>query len=790
MLVEKPILKFHFQLMLSKTFYFSIVFLCLVFGGQAQPCNLTIEGHIFDEVSGMPLSYVNVYLQETGSGGVTDENGDFKLDDLCSGAYHLVLSHIGCEAKKFHLDFVKDTVIRIGLLHTPKSMTTVVIGGKNNQHIEQPNSSVNRQTIENNSNQNLSGLLENESGIHLIKNGNGISKPIVHGLYGNRLTILNNGIIQGGQQWGNDHSPEIDPFTADQILVLKGASAIEYGGGNMGSVILVEPKRIPRDPHLHGQFNYVFETNGNGHSANVRLGKYSESLSWRINGTFKRYGDRKTADYFLNNTGIREANFAVQLEKSIKDKLFLDVYASTFNTELGVLSGSHIGSLMDLESALTRAVPFYTEPDFSYGIDAPKQKVSHHLLKTKSKYYFNDSETIELVLAGQVNDRKEFDVRRSGRTDIPALSLLQYTFNSELKYTKKLRNNLNFKIGNQNILIDNTNNPETGTLPLIPDYISWKSGLFSTLSKRFNKTQASLGLRYDFEQQDVRAISNSTPREVQAYDNSFHSIGVLFRIQHDLSKSHSVSFNSGYTTRNPAINELYSNGLHQGVSGIEEGDVNLGIEKALKNTLEYKWIPGTDFSLSALVYFQHFDNYIFLNPQDEFRPTIRGVFPVFKYEQTDANIFGIDISTRFTIANSVFGTFKYSYLRGEDVESDQPLVFMPPNNFFTSLTYQTKRPVRFSEKLILEKTEIELNSRIVLEQKHILPEQDFLAPPSSYALVGLKLSADIIFSHQKIKCFVKADNLLNTKYRDYLNRQRYFADEIGLSVSFGVNYKF
>jgi iron complex outermembrane receptor protein len=776
--------------MYNKKILLFIAFFFAIFECHAQNCKLSIKGDVFDETTELPLSYVNVFIQETSLGTLTDDKGSFLLDSICVGKYDLIFSRIGYESKKIQIDFVRDTILNIRLSNTITSLDEVVVEGKKNDFNNQANLSINRETIEDNSNQNLSGLLENETGVHLIKNGSGISKPIVHGLYGNRLTILNNGIAQSGQQWGNDHSPEIDPYSADKITVLKGANAIEYGGGNLGSVILVEPKKIERKPHLHGQASYAFETNGRGHSLNTRLEKYSPLLAWRINGTLKKSGDKKTADYFLNNTGTEEANFSIQLEKSWKSKLFFDFYASTFNTRLGILRGSHIGNLTDLEQALTSQVPFFTEPDFSYKIDAPRQQVSHHLVKSKAKYFIKENKIIELVVAAQINNRKEFDVRRGGRTDIPTLSLAQYTFNSEFKYTNNFGEDWNFKLGNQTIVTDNTNNPETGILPLIPDYISWKNGLFSTLSKNKNKIQFSIGIRYDYEYQNAITISNSLPREIIRYKNQYHNVSGLSTIKLDIAKSQSISFNTGYAMRNPAINELYSNGLHQGVSGIEEGDINLKTENAFKNIVEYKWFPSTHFSIHALAYYQHFKNYIFLNPQDEIRLTIRGAFPVFRYEQTDANIYGLDISMKYDIGNSLFGMLKYSYLRGDDTRNNTPLVFMPPNRFFGSLSYRAKKIIKLSKNVSMEKSEIEINNKLVLEQNNILSEQDFVKPPPIYNLLGLKISSNIIFSNYKIRCFAKADNLFNTRYRDYLNRQRYFADDTGLSVTIGVNFKF
>jgi iron complex outermembrane receptor protein len=776
--------------MFNKNFVLCIALLLLAVMGKAQNCNLSVRGFVFDEATKLPLSFVNVFVQENTDATLTDDKGNFVLDSICAGSHHFIFSHIGCEAIKIHLDLSRDTILNIALPHTATSLATVVVEGKKNNFNYQANSAINRQAIEDNSHQNLSNLLENETGVHLIKNGTAISKPVVHGLYGNRLTILNNGIMQSGQQWGNDHSPEIDPYSADKITVLKGVNAIEYGGGNMGSAILVEPKPIKKEPHLHGQMNYAYESNGRGNTLNARLEKYSPQLAWRINGTLKKYGDRKTATYWLNNTGIEEANFAVQLEKAWKDKLFLDLYASTFNTQLGILRGSHIGNLTDLEQALTKDIPYFTEPNFSYNIDAPKQQVSHQLVKIRARYFLPQKQTLELVLAGQLNNRKEFDVRRSGRTDIPALSLYQYTLNAELKYAKDFYGNWIFKVGNQNIFTNNTNNPETGILPLIPDYIAWKNGVFSTLSKSYGKAHFNIGIRYDFEYQNVAAISNSVPRVIIRYNNLFHNISGLVGIDYDINKAQSISLNSGYTSRNPAINELYSNGLHQGVSGIEEGDINLKTENALKNTLEYKWLPSPNFSLNALLYQQYFKNYIYLNPQDEIRLTIRGAFPLFKYEQTDANIYGLDVSAQFTIGGSLFGLVKYSYLKGNDIKNDIPLVFMPPNRIFGSLMYRIKKPIKFSSAIIMEGLELEANNRLIFEQKNTLPQQDFAPPPPTYNLLGLKISADIMFANYKFRLFTKFDNLFNVKYRDYLNRQRYFADDIGLSVILGVGLKF
>lgn len=777
--------------MFNKKVHFIIAI--LFFGSfwlQSQECSLVLEGKVQDEETGQILPFVNVVIQENTRGKASNEQGEFSFDKLCSGHYHLTFSHIGCEPVVVHVDLKTDTVILIKLSHHPTSLAGANVTGRAVNSDKQSTLVVNRQSIEDQSNKNLASLLENESGVHLIQNGNGIAKPVVQGLYGNRLAVLNNGIIQSGQQWGNDHSPEIDPFSADKVIVLKGVSAITYGGGNMGNAVLIEPKSISKDPHLHGQVGYVFESNGRGNTLNFRLEKYSPKIAWRIGGSLKKYGDKKTASYFLNNSGTEEGNLSIQLEKSWREKVSLEIYGSTFNTRLGILRGSQIGNLTDLELAFDRTTPFYTEEQFSYQIDAPKQQVSHHFLKVKTSYFFSDTRWLEATLAGQLNQRKEFDVRRSGRSSIPSLSLSQFTINAEFKYTQDLNKNWRWKIGNQNISTDNTNNPETGILPLIPDYYSLRTGIYSTLSKKFNRLGLEWGIRYDYEYQNVAAISTSLPRKIEYYRNNFQNVSALFAMNYSLEKNQKMNFNVGYSMRNPAINELYSRGLHQGVGGIEEGDVNLKTERAVKGSFAYEWLPNKNFSFEGVSYAQYFQNYIFLNPEDEVRLTIRGAFPVFSYKQTQALIFGVDLSSRFTIANSIFGAVNYSFLRGMDLEQDIPLVFMPPNSLFGSLSYRTKKIMKLTSKLKIEDIEFEVNNRFVFKQNYLNADQDFVAPPPGYNLLGAKISANVSSSKMRYRVYIQADNILNVAYRDYLNRQRYFADDLGYSITLGVQMKF
>ena len=767
--------------------YIIIIILFIPVFGFSQNCSLTISGNIKDSETGLPLEFANIYINKSGIGTSTDSTGFFQLTNICKGAYHITLSYVGCESKQVFVHINKDTILNLTIEQPINSLDAVLVTAK--ATTTQNTKTITKQNITDNANENLSNMLETIVGVSTLKTGSGISKPVVNGLYGDRVTILNNGISQSGQQWGNDHSPEIDPLVANKIKVIKGASALEHMGSNLGSVILVEPKKIEREPHLHGSTNYFFETNGLGNGLNLQLHQYSHKIAWKINGTLKKSGDKKTATYYLTNTGNQEANFALQLEKSFSEKLKTDLYFSTFNTEIGVLRGSHIGNVTDLDEALNREVPFFTEDKFSYNIESPKQRVHHQLLKIHSKYFIDDTQWLNFTFAGQLNDRKEYDVRRGGRSDIPALSLQQYSYFFEGKYQKIFKNNFELKSGVQFNITDNTNNPETGVLPLIPDYLSYETGVYLLSSKKINKSFFELGVRYDNQLQNVVGITNTSPRKIFRDNNLFNNFTTSGGWTYSVSNNFSFTSNIGYASRNPAVNELYSNGLHQGVSGIEEGSIDLKPENSLKTTLGFNANINKKISFESLIYYQNINDFIYLNPQNEIRLTIRGAFPLYKYEQTNAEIYGIDFSGKYKFNRSLHAKLDYSFIKANDLSNNLPLINFPSNNIRGTVAYEFSKLIPIG-KTQLENLSIELNDYYVFKQKNILPEQDFVLPPDSYNLIGIKMATDVRLKKHRLRITAKVDNLLNVAYRDYLNRQRYFANDLGINVTLGVSLKF
>lgn len=766
---------------------FLVLSLCWGFAvvGRGQPsCNLLLKGYVKDSGTGIPLPYSNIYLDEIESGAVADSMGFFKIEGLCPGEYHLDVHHLGCETEHLFIYLTKDTLLQIQLNHHTELLDEVVVHGETAEASAQNSSSVSRQSIEQNSNQNLSDILEQIAGVSVLKNGAGISKPVVHGLFGNRVGVLNNGIAQAGQQWGNDHAPEIDPFVADHLSVVKGASALMFAGSTLGSMVLVEAGAINPDPHLHGRMNYSLQTNGWGHTLNAQLEKSDGWAAWRLTGTLKLQGDSRSPNYFLTNTGKREANLALQVEKDFGADWKNEFYLSTFNTEIGILRGAHIGNLTDLEAAIGREQPFFTADTFSYAINEPRQLVRHHLFKWESQYLLSDTQVLKFKYGWQLNDRKEFDVRRGGRDTIPALSLLQFANFLELSYHHQLKRSQLLKSGVQFQYIDNNNLPGTGVLPLLPNYNSQLASAFLIWQVDWEKWFFEAGGRYDFRFLDVSAISLTLPVQVEEKLHRFHNYAVSTGARYNWKERLKTSLNIGYMLRAPEVNELYSMGLHQGVSGIEEGSRDLQQEKSLKLILSTDCAIQKRLFIQALLYFQPIQDYIFLEPQDQFRLTIRGAFPVFNYQQTDALLYGGDFLLTYEPQKNLKWLLKYAQVTGRDRSNQQGLVFIPANNLYSALTWS------LDDGPLFKLTKFSVNGKYVFEQSNITEEQDFMAPPEAYFLLGTQLETTLHLGESKLRASLSVENLLNTTYRDYLNRLRYFADDLGRNIRLQVSYSF
>ncbi|MBK8641155.1 MAG: TonB-dependent receptor [Saprospiraceae bacterium] len=761
--------------------FFQLIILILI-GNHllAQKCTFTFSGKVYDPHENSGLEFVNLYFEETGRYTQTDSTGYFLFENLCPGTFHLTINHLGCETKKVFFNLLGDSIANFELEHHEHFLQTVTVQSHRANSASQTQNTINSNEISRLAGSSLGQIVQQITGVSSVKNGSTISKPVIHGMSGNRIGILNNGIALAGQQWGTDHAPEIDPFASDHITVIKGVDALAYGGNNLGGLVLLEHGKIGKDPHLHSHNLFSYQGNGNQFALSSRLEQSKKKFDWRLTAGYKISGDHKTPGYYLTNTGSREYTGSFLIIKDFSPGKNTKHFLSIYHTELGILRGAHIGNLTDLKTAIGRDTPFFTKNDFSYSIESPFQKVSHYFYKGTHQLQKGKQFT-EWSYAAQLNHRREYDVRRGNLSKTPALDLLMQSYFTEIKKKIELGNK-NIFFGIQQKFNYNFNQPGTGIFPLIPNYLFNNSGAFIQGSYQVSNTLLELGSRYDFNLLSVNTFASRVPRIEEVKNHSFHNVSIATGVKQRLIEGWTARLNTGFTSRSPEVNELYSSGLHQAVAGIEEGNPMLSKEFSLKTILTNTFNLREDLIFETSLFAQRINNYIYLEPQNEYRLTIRGAFPVFKYNQTDANIYGIDALSRFEFFRHWQWLGQFSYIKMIDLVKDQALVNTPPVQLFSSVKYQQEKIPFFGF------ISAEMNARYVFRRSDIKDDQDFMSTPSGYCLLGAEITSDFSISNHKVKFAIRCENLLNVVYRDYLNRLRYFANEEGRNLAISLKF--
>ena len=272
---------------------------------SASECSITLSGTVSDSGRSEVLPYAFIRLRNVSTGAFTavyaDEKGRYIFRTLCAGNYVAECSHLNCEMVRKTISLSANTVLNFELPHHEHIGPTIVISDKGSSPvITQPRES-------------LGEALTVVTGVTALQTGSNIAKPMIHGLHSNRILILNNGVRQEGQQWGLEHAPEIDPFTASKITVIKGAGSMRYGSDALGGVVLIEPAEMRDSAGFGGELNLAGFTNNREGNASLMLEqnlKRVPALSWRVQGSLKRGGNVNTPNYRLWNTGVREANFS------------------------------------------------------------------------------------------------------------------------------------------------------------------------------------------------------------------------------------------------------------------------------------------------------------------------------------------------------------------------------------------------------------------------------------------------------------------------------------------------
>ncbi len=752
---------------------------------QKADCHCFIKGVVRDSHSGQPVVGATLVLLKSNQGAFTDAEGRYEFSALCPGKYLIECRIIGYEARRNTVDLVEGHEENFSLAEEEIHLKDVEITAhRTDAPTTQPLITLTGSDLAKTRGQSLGESLRGITGVTMLQTGSSIAKPIIHGLHSNRVLIMNNGVRQEGQQWGSEHAPEIDPFVATRLSVVKGAAGVRYGSDAIGGVILVEPEELPIDKPLSGEMNLAGFSNGRqgAGSATVQGGiKGIAGFGWRAQGTLKRGGNIRTPNYYLDNTGISEQNFSLGAGYR-KGGFGAEIYFSQFNTKIGIFSGSHIGSVTDLLNVINSGEPLINA-DFSYKIGRPYQSVKHNLLKGEVHYHFPDGNRLKWVSAMQYDQRYEFDLHAPRNDSLAALKRPELSFrlttltNDIIWDHKPLAGKFSGQIGVSTLYQYNLMDGR----PLIPNFDQWNAGVFAIERLAVNGWELEAGLRYDYRHLTTYRFVGRK-KMVDVFD--FHNASGTLGASRKLNECWSVQVNLGSAWRAPNVSELFSDGVHHGAAAYERGNATLVAEKAI-NTIGSVRYESEKLTLEVGGYYNYIHDFIYLKPQPEPILTVRGAFPFFQYTQTDATFKGLDVTVDWKLSQRISANSKLTYLRVTDVRSDAYLVSIPSNRWENLLKSA------WEEVGVWSKMSVSVSNRWVGEQRRVPPNSDFAPPPAGYSLWSAQWSGTMPIGEKKsLEITATIENVLDTVYRDYLNRFRYYADDMGRNILLRARYVF
>ena len=782
----------------------------------SQNCDNSLSGIVTDIHDGQLLIGVTLIIADTEQAVQTGLDGEFSFSNLCNDTYFIQVSHPYCLTKGFTVRISGNTKKSFKLEHHIEELNQITIEGKaySDKSKTLLENTINKEELERFNSGSLGDALNSLSGVSSLNTGSTVVKPMINGLHSSRVVIVNNGVRMEDQEWGAEHAPNIDINSVSNLTVIKGAGALQYSGDAVGGVIIAEASKVPVKDSLYGKTLMTATSNGRGASLSSKLTKsYQNGWYATLQGSLKRFGDFEAPDYVLSNTGIFERSASLQVGFNRFD-YGIEGYYSIFKNEIGILRASHLGGAQDQIRAIDSDVPLIIN-DFTYTINAPRQDVTHHLATIKGFKRFENFGKLSIQYDFQRNNRLEFDIRRGDDKKKAASDLQLDTHTVLLDLDAPLSDKIVLKTGLMAKYQKNVANPDTGVRRLIPDFQMYDLGMYFVMDYQLNdQWLLEAGGRFDYSFMDVFKFYRTSFWELRNYDQLFPEI-VLEELENQILTNPQLNFNNGSATlganytfgedyklffnysmasRAPNSSELFSEGLHHSASRIELGDLSFNSEIAHKVALTFQK-ENDLFSFNVNPYINTISDFI-VNEPTEIQQTLRGNFQVWEYRQTDAQLLGVDVDASYAFAKNFRLNSQFSLVKGYDQTLDAPLIGMPPVNISNEIVYQNPEfnNIRLSLQSAYHFKQNDYpntNFEVFIPETETYKLVDVSSTPDAYHLLNFNSSIDINLNQKsKLTVGLRITNVLNTSYRNYLNRLRDYADDLGRNFLFNlkINY--
>lgn len=575
---------------------------------------------------GEPIIGVTIYFPALKTGAITDISGIYTLENLPKRNMLVQITAMGYKMIIENIDLKSIIQKDFELTESVVEINEVVVTGQSGttqmKIIPTPMSIITQKELQQHSSTNLIDAISSQPGVSQITTGSGISKPVIRGLGYNRVVVVNDGVRQEGQQWGDEHGIEIDENEVNRVEILKGPASLMYGSDAMAGVIsfFSSPILSQGKTKLNALANY--QTNNGLMAYSINFAGHKNVFVWDIRYSNKQaHAYQNKQDGYVYNSGFSE-NAVSGLFGISSWWGYSHLTLSTYQLTPGIVEGKRDSITGQFIKPIAlgngkQGEVIATQTDFmSYNHLMPYQQVQHYKAVWNNNIMIGEG-SVKATLGYQQNRRQEFaDVLTPNNY---GLYFQLHTINYDVHYLLPETNGYEFSFGTNGMYQNSLNK---GTEFLVPEYRLFDAGLFFIGKKTFGKLNISGGLRYDNRSETADPLYlNSNGAKTTSFDpssnqrfvgfsNNFDGISGSLGASYQLSENWNSKLNLSRGFRAPNISELASNGVHEGTMRFEIGDANLKPESSLQVDYELGY-NSEHVSTKVNLFANNISNYIY-----------------------------------------------------------------------------------------------------------------------------------------------------------------------------------
>lgn len=704
---------------------------------QRPPTDANIFGHVIDAETGEHIPFVNLLIKGTRIGTITDATGHYILTNLPPGNHTLVAQSMGYARTELEIEAIEDKNVEVDVILTPTGINldeVVLTASPTASGFRyQPDAVFLGEQLQRRSEPSFGEMLNGQPGVAMRSFGSAPSRPVIRGMDGDRILVLENGERMGDiSETSADHAISLDPLAASRLEVVRGPASLLYGSSALGGVINLMTTDIPEewDRGVTGVVSGQGATMNNMGAGFGRLTYGNETWATSARFAMRQAGDITTPDGTLPGTTMNNLDASIGLGLNRNN-----------------LNGGVSMSLSDQSFEIPESPD---NPDEAVEIRAQRLSFQGRFGRELGGDFFDKAQL--RFNASRFNQKEvEIDRQNAGITEEAVeLEYDQMAFSSTLTFQHKPRGAFDRGAIGFNLLAQSVD--VLGEDIYTPGEQRVSLATFTFQEVPLSRTlRFQFGVRLDF--QNSKALPNSSFPEVDKQRNAFNysgSVGLNYRPFEDVE----IGGQFARSHRNPQVEELFAEGPHLGVGVYEKGNVNLNDEIGHGADMFVR-LKRTSFEIELAGFVNDFRNYIIFQPTGNIDDN--SGYPIFEYIGGEALLWGGELALGANLTSRLNYTGSVDYVRGQrsiEGEFTENLPVIPPFRFHNTIEYDWGRGW------------IGSSLALIARQDQVAPEEEVT---EGYSLLGFQAGYRLNFNGRHV-IILRVENALDTKYRDHLSR--------------------